>query len=410
MPYDGADHTSEPLYILNRSGNRPSHEHAPLFFDMAIEQCRAAGFRKVLLRGDTDFSLTENFDRWSEDNVQFVFGMDVKPNLVALAETLEKETWKPLRRSRSTTSMEKRLCLCSEWLVTTIKSDTHLLLTSTIAMLTLLHLSDLHFGPPYLPQVGEAVLRLAAELSPDTIVVSGDFTQRAKRHQFEEARAFLDRLPPANRVLVPGNHDVPLFRVVERLKSPLGLYQEFIEGRLNYSVKGNGAVIAALDSTTPRRAITNGRIHTAQLDFCSEVFSGVPDETVKIVVAHHHFAGAPDYEWDRTMPKAKRAIDRFVDLKVDLILGGHLHRAYIGNTLDIYAGRHRDRGIIIVQCGTSTSHRGRGKECEKNSLNIVCVESGKLHVTHYMYFHDRDRFEPVSRHTFPRPGRQFNES
>lgn len=100
--------TNEPLYIVNRSGNRPSHEQAPLFFDMAIDQCRAAGFRQTMLRGDTDFSLTENFDRWTEDNVQFVFGMDAHPNLVAIADSLKKETWKPLRRPRSTTPKQKR--------------------------------------------------------------------------------------------------------------------------------------------------------------------------------------------------------------------------------------------------------------------------------------------------------------
>lgn len=93
--------TNEPLYIVNRSGNRPSHEHSGLFFDMAIEQCRTAGFRSVLLRGDTDFALTENFDRWSEDGVEFVFGIDAMPKLVGIADDLEKDCWKRLTRQRS---------------------------------------------------------------------------------------------------------------------------------------------------------------------------------------------------------------------------------------------------------------------------------------------------------------------
>lgn len=81
--------TQEVLYIANRSGNRPSHENSALYFDMAIKQCRDAGFGEVLLRGDTDFALTENFDRWDEDKVKFVFGNDAKPNLVKIAEFLE---------------------------------------------------------------------------------------------------------------------------------------------------------------------------------------------------------------------------------------------------------------------------------------------------------------------------------
>jgi len=93
--------TGEPLYVVNRPGNRPSHEHAPFFIDLAIDECRKAGFRKIVVRGDTDFALTEHFDRWTDAGVQFVFGLDAMPNLVEIADSLEKTAWKPLRRRRS---------------------------------------------------------------------------------------------------------------------------------------------------------------------------------------------------------------------------------------------------------------------------------------------------------------------
>lgn len=96
--------TREPLFIANRSGNRPSHEHAAFYFDLAVTRCRKAGFRKVVLRGDTDFSLTENFDRWDDDNVEFVFGLDAMPNLVELAENLDESSWKTMSRRRTTRS------------------------------------------------------------------------------------------------------------------------------------------------------------------------------------------------------------------------------------------------------------------------------------------------------------------
>lgn len=92
--------TREPLLIVNRSGNRPSHEHAAFGFDLAVKRCRDAGFRQVVLRGDTDFSLTENFDRWDDDEVEFVFGLDAMPNLVAIAKSLDESAWKPLPRRR----------------------------------------------------------------------------------------------------------------------------------------------------------------------------------------------------------------------------------------------------------------------------------------------------------------------
>jgi len=93
--------TREPLFIANRSGNRPSHEHSAFYFDLAVARCRKAGFRKIVLRGDTDFALTENFDRWDDDGVEFVFGLDSMPNLVEIAETLEESAWKTLHRRRS---------------------------------------------------------------------------------------------------------------------------------------------------------------------------------------------------------------------------------------------------------------------------------------------------------------------
>lgn len=276
-------------------------------------------------------------------------------------------------------------------------------------MLTLLHVSDLHFGTPYLPRVGEALLRIAPTLGADIIVISGDLTQRAKRHQFQEAKQFLEQLPPVPRVVVPGNHDVPLYRVLERIVDPLKLYREIIDDDVDQVLRLDHAVIVSLNSTSPRRAISNGRIDLRQLEFCREAFHDAPAQAARIIVAHHHFIPAPDYVRDQIMPKAKRAINLFVELGVDLILGGHLHRAYIGNSLDVYPGAHRDHGIIVVQCGTTTSRRGRGREREKNSFNLVKVGRQMVHITHYMYFDDAGGFEPISRHIFPRPGQRFVE-
>lgn len=90
--------TGEPLYVVNRPGNRPSHEGAAVWFDRAVKLCRNAGFRKVRLRGDTDFSQTEYLDDWDDDNVTFVFGIDAMPNLYEMAENLPKTAWKVLDR------------------------------------------------------------------------------------------------------------------------------------------------------------------------------------------------------------------------------------------------------------------------------------------------------------------------
>ena len=270
-------------------------------------------------------------------------------------------------------------------------------------MLNLLHISDLHFGPAYLPTVGEAVLRAVEELSPDIVVASGDFTQRAKVTEFAEARAFLDRLPKVPLVVTPGNHDVPLYRVFERLLRPYANYQQYINRDLDSVLVHDNAVIVSINSTSPLLAVTNGRLDRWQLDFCAEAFKQASSDAVKIVVAHHHFAPAPDYD-DRNdlMWRAREAVDRFNELGVELILGGHLHRAYIGNSLDLYRSETPSSGIIIVQSGTTTSRRGRAREREKNSFNFLQIGPDTILITHYMFFDEVGGFAPVSRHTFPR--------
>jgi hypothetical protein len=90
--------TGEPLYIANRSGNRPSHEGAAGRFDQAAALCRRGGFKKITFRGDTDFSQTKHLDRWDDAKVRFVFGYDAMPNLVKAAENLPITAWSPLRR------------------------------------------------------------------------------------------------------------------------------------------------------------------------------------------------------------------------------------------------------------------------------------------------------------------------
>jgi hypothetical protein len=99
--------TAEPLFLVNRPGNRPSHEQAADYLERAIELCRRAGFRKITLRGDTDFSQTEHLDGWDADGVQFYFGYDAYPNLIAQAEELPAEAYTPLKRPPKYTARTK---------------------------------------------------------------------------------------------------------------------------------------------------------------------------------------------------------------------------------------------------------------------------------------------------------------
>jgi len=108
MAYDGTwgyhpllislANTQEPLFVVNRSGNRPSHEGAAPYFDKAADLCRRGGFRQILFRGDTDFTQAAHLDRWDEAKIGFVFGIDAQPNLLELARGLPERVWAELER------------------------------------------------------------------------------------------------------------------------------------------------------------------------------------------------------------------------------------------------------------------------------------------------------------------------
>ena len=274
-------------------------------------------------------------------------------------------------------------------------------------MLTILHGSDLHFGTPYLPRVGQAFQRAAHGIGADLVIISGDLTQRAKVHEYEAAREYLQRLPDVPLVVTPGNHDVPLYRIFERIFEPYRNYHRFISEELDTVTRVPGAVVVALNTSAPHTAITNGRMRPAQLELAARVFQDAGPEDARLVVAHHHFAPAPDYEGDKQLPGAKKILDAFNEMGVEMIFGGHLHRAYIGNSLDVYPGEDRRHGIVIVQSGTTTSRRGRAREVAKNSFNVVRVGPEHLEVTHYMFFEEIDAFAPVSMHAFPRRQAQY---
>jgi hypothetical protein len=90
--------TGEVLSIVNRPGNRPSHEGAADQLDLAILLCRQAGFRRIYLRGDTDFTQTKRLDAWDAEGVMFLFGIDARTNLKAIAEDLPASAWVELQR------------------------------------------------------------------------------------------------------------------------------------------------------------------------------------------------------------------------------------------------------------------------------------------------------------------------
>jgi len=274
-------------------------------------------------------------------------------------------------------------------------------------MLNILHGSDLHFGKPFNAKVADVLRQSIHDLSPDLLVFSGDFTQRAKVGEYREAGEYLESLPEIPVVVTPGNHDVPLYRVWERISAPLRNYRRFISPELDTVTSVDGATVVALNSTAPHRAIVNGRIRDRQLLFAAAAFQHGPEQDCRVVVLHHHLAPAPDYESDQVLPGFQRCLDAFSKMKVDLILGGHLHRAYTANSLDAYPVEDGRHGIVIAHSGTTTSRRGRARERNKNSFNTIGITGDHMVVTQHLFLDEEGVFAPVATHTFPRRTARF---
>ena len=268
--------------------------------------------------------------------------------------------------------------------------------------LTVLHISDLQCGRPFVTRAAEALLRLAPRVRPDVIVASGDLTQRAKAHEFQVALELLEELPDVPLITTPGNHDVPLYRVWERLSDPFRNWRRFVSPDLDTVTKLEGATFVALSSAAPRRAIVNGRIDPVQLQFARDAFERAPAADLRCLVIHHHLVPLPDRKGGRPLPHAQRLLATIEAAGVDVVLGGHVHQVHVTTSRDLLTEREGP-GVPVVACGTTTSRRGRGPEAGLNSLQVVRLSGSAVEVTPYHLDSGTTAFEKGTTLSFPRP-------
>jgi 3',5'-cyclic AMP phosphodiesterase CpdA len=272
-------------------------------------------------------------------------------------------------------------------------------------MMRIAHLSDPHFGT-IRPGLKEGLLATLTELRPEVVVITGDITQRAHARQFQEACAFKTELREAGMtvLLIPGNHDIPLFNVPVRLFAPYRSYENHCHPTTRESWEGGepGARVRidVLDSTS-RWRIVQGALTAEDLE--SLALAGTGEAPLLRILGFHHPMDCAQYIDDGNLLKNRVAAAKtFARAGIDLVLGGHIHDPYVSLSQDRYAGL--DRPFITAVAGTCLSSRVRPSA--PNSFNWIELDPSsiggpQLRITRMDIGADQ-RYRAVQMHPFAR--------
>ena len=257
----------------------------------------------------------------------------------------------------------------------------------------LVHLSDPHFGTE-VPEVVSALHGTLSEMQPDMIIVSGDITQRARATQFAAAAAFTKRLSPVPVLLVPGNHDLPLFNLPLRLLRPAGGYRNvFGATEQEYSV---GQVTVTGFDTTLRLRHTRGSLDP---DHVRRRMAGpAAAASWKIVVVHQPLHTLLAQDRDECLIGAPAIAEALAECRADLVLSGHVHMPLLSDTRAIFPDLQRH--FVLSGAGTAVSWRTRAGA--PNSFNLLELDDASMCVRLTLHAYDAatQAFRPTDTQVF----------
>jgi 3',5'-cyclic AMP phosphodiesterase CpdA len=271
-------------------------------------------------------------------------------------------------------------------------------------MTRVLHVSDLHFGKPAVPEQIEAIEAVIQEEQFDVVAISGDLTQRARSGEFQRARAFIRLAQRVSRtIVVPGNHDVKWWRAPMEIGNLPGMYsnyRKYIDEDLEPVLRIPGATFVGLLTAhgVSRHTVTwnlrdigvIGALRKAQLESAGHEFGqSVPDDWRVIVMHHNPVKG--ELSQRHGLRNTPRVLGAFADLGVNLVLCGHDHQEAV------HYIEHTTRGTVISTAGT-VSNRSRGGR--PSSINAIELGERKIHVATLIWSREQTGFVPGPERSF----------
>jgi 3',5'-cyclic AMP phosphodiesterase CpdA len=254
-----------------------------------------------------------------------------------------------------------------------------------------IHISDLHRGTREEPALDDALVALCHELGPELVIASGDLSNRGRRAELERAQALLNRLP-APTLAVPGNHDIP-YTLPARVTRPWDLFVD-VFGTTDPVVCTESAVACGLNSVRPWRH-QGGKLDARRLRSVAGALASGRPGALRIVVLHHHLAGAP-WRASRKFPLKHRddALRTLAAAGAELVLGGHIHQSTAVERHSFEALPEEAPGRSLVLSTAPGFGRPRPHRLgEANGLHVVRWRADELEIETRVWRHGR--FEPT---------------
>jgi 3',5'-cyclic AMP phosphodiesterase CpdA len=237
----------------------------------------------------------------------------------------------------------------------------------------------------------EALLQLARVLAPDLIVLSGDITQRARAHQFAAAAEFVRRLPTSRTLVIPGNHDIPLFDLFTRFTDPYRGYKKAFGADMEPMFSTDDCLVLSVNATRRHRH-TDGEISDEQRERVSRELRKATRLQLRVVVLHQPVAVPRAAEVHNVAHGSAEAVRAWCEAGADVILAGHIHLPFVLPLHELVSSLPRP--LWAVNAGTAVSSRTRRDA--GNSVNVLRtsrVEPRACVVEHWTFSHPGAAFE-----------------